>query len=63
MLLADAMKRANSWDPKVYIPFLQKSDYSGVTSKIQFEKNGEMKNPSYTLSRYVNGNKTPIDLN
>lgn len=62
MLLADAMKRANSWDPKVYIPFLQKSDYSGVTSKIQFEKNGEMKNPSYTLSRYVNGNKTPIDL-
>ncbi len=63
MLLADAMKRANSWDPKVYIPFLQKSDYSGVTSKIQFEKNGEMKNPSYTLSRYVNGNKMPIDLN
>ena len=62
MLLADAMKRANSWDPKVYIPFLQKSDYSGVTSKIQFEKNGEMKNPSYTLSRYVGGNKTPIDL-
>lgn len=62
MLLADAMKRANSWDPKVYIPFLQKSDFSGVTSKIQFEKNGEMKNPSYTLSRYVNGNKTPIDL-
>lgn len=62
MLLADAMKRANSWDPKVYIPFLQKSDYSGVTSKIQFEKNGEMKNPSYTLSRYVSGNKTPIDL-
>ncbi|GGH48834.1 branched chain amino acid ABC transporter substrate-binding protein [Comamonas phosphati] len=63
MLLADAMKRANSWDPKVYIPFLQKSDYSGVTSKIAFEKNGEMKNPSYTLSRYVNGAKMPIDLN
>ena len=62
MLLADAMKRANSWDPKVYIPFLQKSDFSGVTSKIAFEKNGEMKNPSYTLSQYINGNKTPIEL-
>ena len=62
MLLADAMKRAISWDPKVYIPFLQKSDYAGVTSKIAFEKNGEMKNPSYTLSRYVNGNKTPIEI-
>ncbi|QXZ10241.1 branched-chain amino acid ABC transporter substrate-binding protein [Comamonas sp. Y33R10-2] len=62
MLLADAMKRANSWDPKIYIPFLQKSDFSGVTSKIAFEKNGEMKNPSYTLSRYIAGVKTPIDL-
>ncbi|MEG2816618.1 MAG: branched-chain amino acid ABC transporter substrate-binding protein [Comamonas sp.] len=61
MLLADAMKRANSWDPKVYIPFLQKSEFQGVTSKIAFEKNGEMKNPSYTLSRYVNGAKTPIE--
>ena len=62
MLLADAMKRANSWDPKVYIPFLQKSDYAGVTSRIQFEANGEMKNPSYTLSQFINGTKTPMDL-
>ncbi|QIL44727.1 branched-chain amino acid ABC transporter substrate-binding protein [Acidovorax sp. HDW3] len=62
MLLADAMKRANSWDPKVYIPFLQKADYQGVTSRIQFEKNGEMKNPTYTLSKFVNGDKVAIDL-
>ena len=61
MMLADAMKRANSWDPKVYIPFLQKADYSGVTSKIAFEKNGEMKNPSYTLSVFKNGQKTALD--
>jgi len=62
MLLADAMKRANSWDPKVYIPFLQKSDYQGVTSHIRFEANGEMKDPTYTLSKFVNGDKTAIDL-
>ncbi len=62
MLLADAMKRANSWDPKVYIPFLQKADYQGVTSRIQFEKNGEMKNPTYTLSQFINGDKVAIDL-
>ena len=61
MLLADAMQRAGSWDPKVYIPFLQKADYKGVTSHIQFEANGEMKNPSYTLSRYVKGVKTAMD--
>lgn len=61
MLLADAMQRAGSWEPKDYIPFLQKADYQGVTSHIQFESNGEMKNPSYTLSHYVNGVKTPLD--
>lgn len=62
MVLADAMKRANSWDPKVYIPFLQKTDYQGVTSKIRFEANGEMKDPTYTLSKFVDGKKTAIDL-
>ncbi|WP_027016694.1 branched-chain amino acid ABC transporter substrate-binding protein [Comamonas composti] len=61
MLMADAMKRANSWDPKVYIPFLQKSEYSGVTARIAFEKNGEMKNPTYTLSVFKNGQKTALD--
>ncbi|WP_370679261.1 branched-chain amino acid ABC transporter substrate-binding protein [Comamonas sp. GB3 AK4-5] len=61
MLMADAMKRANSADPKVYLPFLQKTDYQGVTAKIAFEPNGEMKNPSYTLSRYVGGNKQPLE--
>lgn len=61
MLMADAMKRANSWDPKVYLPLLQKTDYQGVTAKIAFEPNGEMKNPSTTLSRFVAGTKTAID--
>ncbi|MBZ0224825.1 MAG: branched-chain amino acid ABC transporter substrate-binding protein [Comamonas sp.] len=61
MLLADAMKRANSWDPKVYIPFLQKSDYQGVSAHIQFESNGELKNPSYTLSKFVDGKKVAIE--
>jgi len=61
MLLADAMKRANSWDPKVYIPFLQKSDYQGGSAHIQFESNGELKNPSYTLSKFVDGKKVAIE--
>lgn len=62
MLLADAMQRAGSWEPKAYIPLLQAADYAGVTSHIAFEKNGELKNPSYTLSRFILGVKTPIDL-
>ena len=61
MLLADAMKRANSWDPKVYLPELAKSNYKGVTANIVFEPNGEMKNPAITLYVYKDGKKTPLN--
>ena len=61
MLLADAMKRANSWDPKVYIPKLAESNYKGVTSNIQFEPNGELKNAAITLYVYKDGKKTPLN--
>ena len=59
-LIVDAMKRANSVDPKVYTPELAKSNFKGVTSTIQFEPNGEMKNPSITLYVYKDGKKTPL---
>ena len=61
MLLADAMKRANSWDPKVYIPKLAESNYKGVTSNIQFEPNGELKNAAITLYVYKDGKKSPLN--
>ncbi|MET4580117.1 branched-chain amino acid ABC transporter substrate-binding protein [Ottowia thiooxydans] len=61
MLLADAMKRANSVDPKVYTPKLVESNYKGVTSLIQFQPTGEMKNPTITLSVYKNGQKTALN--
>ena len=61
MLLADAMKRANSSDPKVYLPELAKSSYKGVTANIAFEPNGEMKNPAITLYVYKDGKKTPLN--
>ena len=60
-LLVDAMKRANSWDPKVYTPELLKANFKGVTSTIQFEPNGEMKNPAITLYVYKEGKKTPLN--
>ncbi|QIL79855.1 branched-chain amino acid ABC transporter substrate-binding protein [Diaphorobacter sp. HDW4A] len=61
MLLADAMVRAGSSDPKKYIPELKKSNYQGVTAKIAFETNGEMKNPAVTLFAYKNGEKVPLN--
>jgi branched-chain amino acid transport system substrate-binding protein len=60
MLLVDAMERAGSSDPKVFLPFLAKANYSGVTAKISFEPNGEIKNPAITLFKYVDGVKTPL---
>jgi len=61
MVLIDAMERANSWDPKVYIPFLQKADYRGISAHIRFESNGELKDPAYTLFTYKNGVRTEIN--
>ena len=60
-VLVDAMKRADSVDPKKYVKFLPKTDYKGVTSTIQFEPNGELKNPSITLSTYKDGKKIPLN--
>ena len=61
MLIADAMKRANSVDPKVYLPELMKSNYKGVTATIGFEPNHEIKNAAITLSGYPGGKKTPVE--
>ena len=60
MLIVDAMKRADSTDPKKFLPELKKSEYNGVTAKIAFQDNGELKVPLYTLSHYKAGKKTPI---
>jgi len=59
-VLVDAMKRANSVDPKVYTPKLVETNMKGVTAQIAFESNGELKNPAVTLYTYKNGKKTPL---
>ena len=59
-VLVDAMKRANSVDPKVYTDQLPKTNFRGVTSVISFETNGELKNPAFTLYTYKDGKKVPL---
>jgi branched-chain amino acid transport system substrate-binding protein len=51
-VLVDAMKRANSVDPKVYVPFIGKTHYKGVTANIAFTSKGELTKPSVTLYTY-----------
>lgn len=61
MLLADAMKRADSIDPKVYIPKLKESNYQGVTTTIKFQPSGELVDAPYTLYTYTDGAKTVVN--
>jgi len=60
-VLVDAMKRANSIDPKVYTPKLLETNFKGVTANIAFEPNGELKNPAMTLYVYKDGKKSPLN--
>jgi len=43
------------------LPFLAKTDYEGVTAKIAFEQDGELKNPSVTIFVYKDRKKVPVN--
>lgn len=55
MVLVDAMKRAGSSDPKVYLPEVGKTDYTGVTGKIAFDDKGDIKNGAVTVYQVKGG--------
>ena len=59
MVLVDAMKRANSVDPKVYGPFISKTQYKGVTANIAFTAKGELTTPAVTLYTYKDNARVP----
>ena len=60
-VLVDAMKRAGSADPKVYLSKLADTNYQGITTKVQFEPNGELKNPAMTLYTYKGDKKVALN--
>jgi branched-chain amino acid transport system substrate-binding protein len=54
-ILVDAMQRANSSDPKSYLPEVAKTNYEGVTGKISFDENGDVKNGAVTVYQVKGG--------
>ena len=60
-VLVDAMKRANSVDPKAYLPFIGKTQYKGVTANIAFTANGELTQPAVTLYVYKDNARTALN--
>jgi len=61
MVLVDSMKRAGSADPKVYLPFVGKTNYDGVTTQVQFDADGELKNPAMTFYAFKDGKKIALN--
>ena len=55
MVMADAMKRANSVEPAKYLPELAKTDYDGVTAKIRFDAKGDLSGGAITVYQVSKG--------
>ncbi|MGC8508698.1 MAG: branched-chain amino acid ABC transporter substrate-binding protein [Thiomonas sp.] len=61
MVLAHAMMKAKSVDPKKYLPFIANVDYNGVTKKdIHFTKTGELVDATITISEFDKDGKKSV---
>jgi branched-chain amino acid transport system substrate-binding protein len=62
MVLAHAMMKAKSVDPKKYLPYIANINYNGVTKKdIHFTKTGELVDATITISQFdKDGKKTVL---
>jgi len=54
-MMIEAMKKANSSSPEDYIDVLRNLIYDGVTGHIEFDSNGNLKNPQSTVFIIKNG--------
>ena len=61
-LLIAAMQKANSADPKRYLPELQKIDFTGATGKIAFDGKGDRKDAEMTIFTMQGGKLGPIAI-
>jgi len=62
-IMVDAMVKASSVDPKVYLPVLAKTEgYKGVTGVISFDDKGDIKNGALTLHTYRDGKEATIGV-
>lgn len=60
-VLVDAMKRADSVDPKVYVPFIGKTQFKGVTANIAFTPKGELTTPAVTLYSFQSNQRVALN--
>jgi branched-chain amino acid transport system substrate-binding protein len=61
-LLIAAMQKANSSDPKKYLPELAKIEYTGTTGKISFDQKGDRKDAEMTIFTMNKGKIEPLAI-
>ncbi|HJS78531.1 MAG TPA: branched-chain amino acid ABC transporter substrate-binding protein [Burkholderiales bacterium] len=59
-LLIEAMKKANSTDPKKYLGELQKISFTGASGPISFDEKGDRKDAEITMFTMKGGKLEPI---
>ncbi len=70
MVMADAMKRADSVDSAKFLPAIGQTKYDGVTALIEFDAQGDLKGGAISIYQYKGGKLeyvetlggTPVDL-
>ena len=55
MVMADAMKRANSVESAKFLAEIGKTKYDGVTAQIEFDEKGDLKNGAISIYQYKAG--------
>jgi len=61
MVVVDAIKRANSAEPAKILAELPKADYQGVTTRINFDANGDLKDGAISLYIAQGGKWAALD--
>lgn len=55
MVMVDAMKRANSVESAKFLPEVGKTDYQGVSAKVQFDDKGDLKGGAISMYQVKDG--------
>ncbi len=59
-ILVEAMRRADSTDPRVYLSALRATAWQGVSGFIQFDADGNLRDPGVALYQYRRGQRAIV---
>lgn len=62
MIMAAAMKKANSSEPKMYLAELSQIQYKGITGDIAFNSKGDLKSPSMTIYTFKGPKRVAVSV-